>query len=156
VKLNLKVVGVVLAVGVAALTLKLWPKRQLDPEGQVRAMVAEMVAATEKRDLAAMLEPVAESFKGPGGIGKQELKGIFLSQVMRGNAAGVFNPELEVTMTHDEHAQIRGRFIFVGAKIPGQPMDPSSALSAYDITAEVVKEGSVWKFARATYRSATQ
>ena len=154
--MNTRVIGIGLAVVVAVLTVVLWPKKKLEPEDQVRALVAEMNAATEKRDLAAMLEPVDENFKGPGGTGKPELKAIFFSQVMRGNAVGVFNPELEVTMTSDDHAEVRGRFLFVGGKVPGQPADPSSALATWDITAEVVRAGSEWKFVRASYKNAVQ
>lgn len=153
--MNRRVLGIALAVGVGVLTLVLWPKKPLDAEAQVRALVADMVAATEKRDLAAMLEPIAESFKGNQGISKQELKGIFMSQVLRGQAVGVFNPTLEVTMTNDEHAEIRGRFIFLRSKVdPSQPVAPENALAVYDITAEVVKEGSDWKFVRARYQNA--
>jgi len=151
-----RALGLVLGAVVAGLVLWLWPRKPKDPQQQIRALVAEIVAGAERRDLGPLSDAMADEFRGPGGASPQEVKQIVAFQVLRNQEnVAVFNPSLDVTV-HGDSADIEGTFLFARAKAKSvDQLDPGMVGSVYKITAALERRGSEWKFVNATYAPAS-
>jgi hypothetical protein len=136
--------GPLLAVLVGLSVYALWPKEELSPEDQIRALVATLVHRAEARDVSGLLEPVAENFSG-GGLGKQELKQLVVSQLFRAQQVVVLNPLLEVTVSSPTEGHFEGQFLLGrdGAAPEG---------SRYEIEADLRKTDDGWQIVSASWR----
>ena len=151
--MNPRTLGVVLAAAAAALVFWLWPRGPKDPEAQIRALVAGIVAGAEGRDVAPLSDSMAEDFKGPSGASKQEVKQLVMFNVLRNQEnVAVFNPSLEVKLRGTEAADLEGTFLFARTKAKSAAeLRPEAVASAYRITASLEKRDGQWKFVSATY-----
>ena len=149
-----RALGLVLAAGAAALVFWLWPRGPKDPEAQIRALVAGIVAGAEGRDVGPLSDAMADEFKGPQGATKQEVKQIVAFQVLRNQEnVAIFNPSLEVKILGPEAAEIEGTFLFARSKAKSAAeLQPGTVASAYRITATLDKQDGEWKFVSATYQ----
>lgn len=142
-------VGAAVAVVVGAIML--WPRRAESPEAQVRALIAGCVAAAEKKDLGTIADAIADDFKGPSGIGKQEVKQLLLGQLFRNpNAVVVFNPSLDVRVTGDV-AAFSGVFVFAR----GKDLDwqqPGDGVSRYELEGTLERRGGDWRITSAEWK----
>ncbi|MBL8955388.1 MAG: hypothetical protein JNK82_31730 [Myxococcaceae bacterium] len=145
--------GLLLGGVAGALVLWLWPKKPKDPEAEVRALVARIVAGAEARDLGPLSDAMSEKFRGPGGTSKQEVKQIVAWQVLRNQeTVAVFNPSLTVTVRGQEDAELEGVFLFARTKVKRvDELQPEMVGSAYTIKATLDKYDGEWKFTSATY-----
>ncbi len=155
--MRLRAVGLVLAAVAAALVFWLWPRGPKDPEAQVRALVAKIVAGAEARDVGPLSDAMAESFRGPQGATKQEVKQIVAFQVLRNQeTVAVFNPSLTVTLRGNEDADLEGLFLFARTKAKSaEELQPGTVASAYTINATLMKVDGEWQFISATYAPAS-
>lgn len=141
-----RLVGGVLAVGVAAAVYLGWPREQPSPEDEIRALVAEAVAAAERRDVGALVALVADDFQGPSGASKQELRQVLLGQLLRGSGqVVVLNPALEVSVPAPGQGAFTGTFLFAR---DGQG---AAEASRYEIDAALAHTGDGWRVTRATW-----
>lgn len=152
-----KVVGAVLALVAAGLTLWLWPRAPKDPEAEVRALVASIVKGVEERKLGPLADALSDRFKGPGGANAQEVKQLVAGQVLRNReTVAVFNPSLSVSVTGAEDADLDGTFVFARTKAASaEALEPGAVASAYRITAKLDRTEGEWKFISATYEQIT-
>ena len=125
----------VLAVVVAALAgvavFALWPRQEVTPEDVIRAKVDQMVDAAERRDVSFIVEQLAEDFRSRGGGGRDQVRGILVAQLLRGQAVRVFPVDIEVTLEDDSTADFSGKFVF--ARQDAQ--DLGAAVAAGGVTA---------------------
>lgn len=151
--MNRRALGLVLAAAAGALVLWLWPRGPKDPEAEVRKLVASIVAGAENRDVGPLSDAMAESFRGPQGATKQEVKQIVAFQVLRNTEnVAIFNPSLEVKLRGPESADIEGTFLFARTKAKSvAELQPEMVGSAYRITATLDKSDGEWKLVTATY-----
>lgn len=149
-----RALGLVLGAAAAALVFWLWPRGPKDPEAQIRKLIAEVVAGAEARDVGPLSDAMAESFRGPQGAKKQEVKQIVAFQVLRNQEnVAIFNPSLEVKLLGPESAEIEGTFLFARSKAKSAAeLQPEMVASAYRITATLDKQDGEWKFVSATYQ----
>lgn len=137
-----------LAVGVAAVGLWWWwPAEPGSPEDEVRALVAEAIAAAEARDPARLVVALAEDFQGPSGASRQDVKRLIAAQLLhQSDRLVVLNPSLEVVLTSPTAATFSGRFIFARGSAE-EPVDASS----YVVDATLERRGDRWLITRATW-----
>lgn len=138
------VVGVGLALAAGGLVYALWPRPQLTPEDEVRALVARAVLAAERRDAAAATEELADGFRGPSGLSKTEVKQLLLGQFFGARQIVVLNPSLDVTVSSPTEASFKGRFLF------GRDHQVAEATS-YEIEAELQKTSDGWRIVSARW-----
>ncbi|MBE2248194.1 MAG: hypothetical protein IAE78_01515 [Myxococcus sp.] len=139
--------------GVAALVAAalLWPRKQPSPEAQVRAVIASMVAAAEKKDLGALADAIADDFRGPSASSKQEVKQVLLGHLFRNqNAVVVFNPALEVRVTGD-NASFNGVFVFARGKDVNW-QEGGEGVSRYDIEGTLERRSGDWLVTSAEWK----
>lgn len=136
--------GLVLAFGVAGAVYFLWPKEKLSAEDQIRRLVAKTVKAAEDRDPAEVVEALDDKFRGPSGVGKDQVKGLLLQQFFGAQSIVVLNPTLEVTVISPTSGQFKGTFVFArnGAAIDA---------SKYEIAADLEKIDGDWKIIAASW-----
>jgi hypothetical protein len=132
-------VAAVAAVGAAVYLL--WPAERRTPEDEVRLLVARTIAAAEARDVGAVTRAVAEDFRGPSGLSKQELKQLVLSLFLRIRAGvAVVNPSLDVSVTGPGAATFTGTFVFAG-----------DGASRYEISGTLRRRGADWEVTQASW-----
>ena len=74
----------------------------VDDEARIRQRVAEMVTATEAKELGEVMDPVQEDFLGNKRIRKANLRGLVLIHFRRHKNVHVFVNDLEVVLNNDE------------------------------------------------------
>lgn len=150
-------VGLVLAALAGGLVFWLWPRGPKDPEAQIRALVAGIVAGAEKKDLGPLSDAMADAFKGPQATSKHEVKQLVMFHVLRNQEnVAIFNPSLSVNLRGKEDADIEGVFLFARTKVKSaEELEAGMVASAYTITATLEKQSGDWKFVSATYAPTT-
>ena len=129
---------VVLPVLAGFAVVALWPRPKVSPEDQVRAWVAMLVDSAERRDVAALSDALADSFKA-GGMSRQETKQMLAGMLMRsGQGITVLNPSLDVTMESPTSGTFRGTFVFARGQGAGD-------LGRYEIKARFSKPDDRWQ-----------
>ncbi len=138
---------VVLPVLAGFAVVALWPKPRRSPEDEVRAWVAKLVDAAERRDVAELSDSLSDSFKG-GGLSRQETKQMLAGMLLRsGQGVIVLNPSLEVIMESPTSGIFRGTFVFAQGK-GGSGGD----LGRYEIKARFSKPTDQWQLDGAQWK----
>ncbi len=137
-------VGIALALLVGIAVYALWPKEKLSPEDEVRLLLGDMVKAAEKRDPSAVVEGLHDSFRGPGGVDKQQVKQLLVGQFFRAQQIVVMNPLLDVTVASPTTAHFKGTFVFAR---DGAAPDASK----YDIEGDVDRTDDGWRISSASW-----
>jgi hypothetical protein len=141
--MNLRtLLAVALALAVGLTVYFLWPVPLQTPEDAVRQTIAGMIAAAAEGKPAEIMVHVAPSFRGPGGMGKDEFKGYVLGQFLRNPKVVVLNPTLTVTEKQKGLVAFEGTFLFVGENVAAVPADNASARK---ISGEFEKIDNVWQ-----------
>lgn len=144
---GLLVVGGLVAIIGLVVALK---GQKRSPEAEVRALVAQCVAAAEKRDVGPIADAIADDFHG-GGLSKTEVKQLLLGHLFRNqNALVVLNPVLDVKANaHD--ASFSGVFVFARAREVNW-RDPGDGVSRYDIEGTLEYRDGDWFIVTAEWK----
>ncbi len=90
----------------AALALALAGCARPPPEQALREAIAGMQAAAEARDAAAVVEPVAEDFAGPGGLDRDGLRRMLALRFLANQRVGMTLGPLAVTLHGEDRAEV--------------------------------------------------
>jgi hypothetical protein len=107
-----QVVGLVLALLVGGLVLVLWPHEEPPVTEAITRKIIQMTRAAEKKDVAEVMEGVSERFKAGRGLGKEQVRGLLVAQVLRGQWVRIFHTGLEVTEVSPTRGDFSAKFIF--------------------------------------------
>lgn len=149
-----RLVGIALAVAVAAAVLLLWPREEASPEALIREKVEQMSVAAGERDIAFVMEQISESFRGSRGADKQQIKGIIVAQVFRGELVQVWPMDLDVSLESPTVAKFSGKFVFARkAASDVQAALAEGGVTLYRIDGQLEKESDdEWRFVTAEYQ----
>jgi hypothetical protein len=137
---------VVLPVLAGGLVIAMWPKPKVSPEDEVRAWVAKLVVAAERRDVGSISDALTDSFKTRGGWSRAETKQYLAALLMRSSqGVTVINPSLDVTIESPTSGTLRGTFVFA----QGQG---GADIGRYDLTARFTKRDDHWEFTTAEWK----
>lgn len=131
----------------------LWPRKKKSAEDEIRELIAGCVAAAEKRDLGALVDAIADDFRGPSGSSKQEVKQVLLGHLFRNqNGMVVLNPVLDVKATGDS-GTFNGVFVFArGRDVNWQEATAGDGVSRYDIEGTLERRSGDWKITSAEWK----
>lgn len=107
-----RVIGVALALLAAGLVLWLWPAPELTVQEAITRKIIAMTRAAEEKDISGVMEGVSDRFKAGRGLGKDQVKGVLVAQVLRGQWVRIFHTGLEVTEVSPTRGDFSVRFIF--------------------------------------------
>lgn len=107
-----RVVGLALALLVGGLVLALWPREEPSVQEAISRKIIQMTRAAEQKDVGALMEGVAERFKSSQGWSKDQVRGLLVAQVLRGQWVRIFHTGLEVTEVSPTQGDFSVRFIF--------------------------------------------
>ncbi|MCP3097691.1 hypothetical protein LZ198_02240 [Myxococcus sp. K15C18031901] len=149
-----RVMGVLLALGVAGAVLYFWPRKQPGVVEAITRQVVTLTRAAEAKNVGGVMEGVSERFKSDSGWSKQDLRGVLTAQVLRGQWVRVFTTHLEVHEVSPSQGDFQGRFIFGRSQAEKlEDLAADSVLNAYLIEGTFEKEeDGTWRVVRAKYR----
>jgi hypothetical protein len=149
-----QVLGVVLALIAAGAVLALWPQEEPGVKDAITRRVLQMSDAAERKDMADLMDGVAESFHSGEGWDKQQLKGVLLGQVLRGQWVRVFVKDLQVTEVGPSQGDVQVKLIFGRSEADTlENLARESVLSAYFIDARFEKQADgEWRVVSAKHR----
>ncbi len=136
-----RVVGLVLALLVGGLVLAFWPREEPPVQEAITRKIIQMTRAAEQKDVSGVMEGVSERFKSGQGWGKDQVKGVMVAQVLRGQWLRIFHTDLEVTEVSPTQGDFSVRFIF--ARSDAQQLDQvgqDSVLNAWEVEGTFEKE----------------
>jgi hypothetical protein len=136
-----KVIGLVLALLVGGLVLAFWPREEPPVQEAITRKIIEMTRAAEEKNVSGVMEGVSDRFKSGQGWGKDQLKGVMVAQVLRGQWLRIFHTDLEVTEVSPTQGDFSVKFIF--ARSDAQQLDQlgqDSVLNAWVVEGTFEKE----------------
>jgi len=136
-----RVIGLALALLAGGLVLALWPNEEPSVEEAITRKIIEMTRSAEEKDVSAVMEGVSERFKAGRGWGKDQVKGVLLAQVLRGQWVRIFHTGLEVTEVSPTRGDFAVRFIF--ARSEAQELEQlarESVIDAWSVEGSFEKE----------------
>ena len=149
-----KVLGVLLALGAAALVLVLWPSREPGVPEAIERRVRELAHAAEERDLGDLTDGVSERFRSKEGWGKPEARRVLAAQVLRGEWLRVFVADLSAQEESPTRGTFRAKLLFARSEartLEGVPRD--SVMSAYALEGAFEREpDGTWRVVEASHR----
>lgn len=125
-----RVIGVALGLLAAGLVLWLWPSPELTVQEAITRKIIAMTRAAEEKDVAGVMEGVSDRFKAGRGLGKDQVKGVLVAQVLRGQWVRIFHTGLEVTEVSPTRGDFAVRFIF--ARSEAKELDQLAKESVVD------------------------
>jgi hypothetical protein len=149
------VLGVVLALLAAGAVLAFWPHEEPGVKEAITRKVVQMTDAAERKDMAELMEGVSDNFHSGEGWSKQDVKGVLLGQVLRGNWVRVFVRDLQVTEVNPSRGDVQVKIIFGRSEAEQlEQLAQDSVLSAYLIEGTFEKQDDgEWRVVRAQHRS---
>ncbi len=107
-----RVVGLALALLAGGLVLALWPREEPPVQEAITRKIIQMTRAAEKKDVGAVMEGVSERFKSSQGWSKEQVRGVLVAQVLRGQWVRIFYTGLDVTEVSPTQGDFSVKFIF--------------------------------------------
>jgi hypothetical protein len=149
------VLGVVLALLAAGAVLAFWPREEPGVKEAITRKVVKMTDAAERKDMAELMEGVSDRFHSGEGWSKQEVKGVLLGQVLRGNWVRVFVRDLQVSEVNPTRGDVQVKIIFGRSEADQlEHLAQDSVISAYLIEGSFEKEADgEWRVVQARHRS---
>ena len=95
--------------GGLALAVVVWITGQeapSDPRTEVERTLNELVAAAEAKDVGGVLGRISKRFRGRGGMGRNELRGLLFTQLRRGRWNRILLADTEIALTSDRLADV--------------------------------------------------
>jgi hypothetical protein len=149
------VVGLVLALLAAGAVLAFWPREEPGVKEAITRKVVQMTDAAERKDMAELMEGVSDNFQSGEGWNKQQVKGVLVSQVLRGSWVRVFVKYLTVTEVNPSRGDAQMKIIFGRSEADQlENLARESVLSAYLIEGTFEKQDDgEWRVIQARHRS---
>jgi hypothetical protein len=107
-----RVVGLALALLAGGLVLALWPREEPSVQEAITRKIIQMTRAAEQKDVSAVMEGVSERFKSSQGWNKEQVRGVLVVQVLRGQWVRIFHTGLDVTEVSPTRGDFSVKFIF--------------------------------------------
>jgi len=136
-----RVVGLVLALLAGGLVLVFWPRSEPPVQEAITRKIIEMTRAAEQKDVSGVMDGVSDRFKSGQGWGKDQVKGVLVAQVLRGQWLRIFHTDLEVTEVSPTQGDFSVRFIF--ARSDAQQLEQlgqDAVLNAWQVEGTFEKE----------------
>ncbi|PTL80413.1 hypothetical protein [Vitiosangium sp. GDMCC 1.1324] len=148
------VLGVVLALLAAGGVLAFWPQEEPGVKEAITRKVVKMTDAAERKDMAELMAGVSDTFSSGEGWSKQDVKGVLLGQVLRGNWMRVFVRDLQVTEVNPSRGDVQVKIIFGRSEADQlEKLAQDSVLSAYLIEGTFEKQSDgEWRVVQAKHR----
>jgi hypothetical protein len=149
------VLGLVLALLAAGAVLFFWPQEEPGVKEAITRKVIQMTEAAERKDMAELMEGVADNFQTGEGWNKQQVKGILLGQVLRGSWVRIFVKDLTVTEVNPSRGDVQMKIIFGRSEADQlETLAQESVLSAYLIEGTFEKQSDgEWRILQARHRT---
>ncbi|MDY7225410.1 hypothetical protein [Hyalangium rubrum] len=149
-----RAVGVVLALVVGGLVLAFWPREEPPVQEAITRKIIEMTRAAEAKDVSGVMEGVSDRFKGGQGWGKDQVKGVMVAQVLRGQWVRIFHTGLEVTEVSPTQGDFTVKFIFARSEAEQfEQLAQESVLNAWVVEGTFEKEqDGEWRVVQARHR----
>ncbi len=155
-----QVLGAVVALLAAGAVLFLWPQKEPGVKDAITRKIVQMADAAERKDMGELMDGVSDTFESGQGWNKQQLKGVLLGQVLRGEWVRVFVKDLNVTEVDPHRGDVQVKIIFGRSQAESfENLARESVLSAYLIEATFERqEDGEWRAVKASHRplSATE
>ncbi|WP_375766522.1 hypothetical protein NR798_33215 [Archangium gephyra] len=150
-----QVLGVVVALLAAGAVLFFWPREEPGVKEAIKRKVVQMTDAAERKDMAELMDGVAENFQTGEGWDKQQVKGVLLGQVLRGNWVRIFVKDLNVTEVNPRRGDVQMKIIFGRSQTDQlETLAQESVMSAYLIEGTFEKQDDgEWRIVQAKHRS---
>ncbi len=116
------------------------------PEQALREAVAELQAAMESRDAAAVQDSLADDFIGPDGLDRAGARRMAALHLMRHDRIGVTPGPLDIVL-QDTHARVRFTAILTGGSTRLLP----ETGNIYEVETGWRMEGGRWRMTSATW-----
>lgn len=136
-----KVVGLLLALLVGGLVLAFWPREEPGVQEAITREIVSMTRAAQEKDVGELMDRVSERFRTHQGWDKQQVRGVLVGQVLRGQWVRVFTTNLDVTEVSPARGDFQVKIIF--GRSPGERLEDLSRetiLNAYLIEGSFEKE----------------
>jgi hypothetical protein len=148
------VLGVVLALLAAGAVLALWPQEEPGVKEAITRKVVKMTDAAERKDMAELMDGVSDNFRSGEGWSKQEVKGVLLGQVLRGNWVRLFVRDLQVTEVSPTRGDVQVKLIFGRSEADQlEQLAKDSVIGAYLIEGTFEKQSDgEWRVVQARHR----
>lgn len=136
-----RVVGLVLALLAGGLVLVFWPRSEPPVQEAITRKIIEMTRAAEQKDVSGVMEGVSDRFKSGQGWGKDQVKGVLVAQVLRGQWLRIFHTDLEVTEVSPTQGDFSVRFIFARSEAQQlEQLGQDAVLNAWQVEGTFEKE----------------
>ena len=136
-----RVVGLVLALLAGGLVLVFWPRSEPPVQEAITRKIIEMTRAAEQKDVSGVMDGVSDRFKSGQGWGKDQVKGVLVAQVLRGQWLRIFHTDLEVTEVSPTQGDFSVRFIFARSEAQQlEQLGQDAVLNAWQVEGTFEKE----------------
>jgi hypothetical protein len=125
------------------------------PEERVRAVLAEIEAAAEARDVGALKEHVSESYSDPRGNDARALAGIATFHFMQNRSVHLLTRVRHVEVSAPGEARAVALVAMAGTPIPGPDALPGLRADLYSFDVRLREEDGRWRVASARWEPAT-
>lgn len=149
-----QVAGLLVALVAAGAVLVLWPREEPGVEEAVRRRIVELTSAAERKEMGDLMDGVSERFRSGEGWGRQEVKGVLLARVLRGEWVRIFTTDLEVREVSPSQGDFKVKFIFGRSQAEKlEDLSRDAVLNAYMIEGTFEKEqDGEWRVVKANHR----
>jgi hypothetical protein len=149
-----RVVGLGLALLVGGVVLALWPREELPVQEAITRKIVEMTRAAEQKDVGELMEDVSERFKSGEGWGKEQMRGVLVAQVLRGQWVRLFNIGLEVKEVSPTRGDFEVKLIFGRSQADWlEELARESVINAWLVEGSFEKEqDGEWRLVSARHR----
>ncbi|QRK04661.1 hypothetical protein JQX13_30990 [Archangium violaceum] len=148
------VLGLVLGLLAAGAVLAFWPQEEPGVKEAITRKVVRMTDAAERKDMAELMDGVSDNFQTDNGWNKQQVRGVLLGQVLRGNWVRIFVRDLQVTEVNPSRGDVQVKIIFGRSQSEElETLAQESVLSAYLIEGTFEKQSDgEWRVVQASHR----
>jgi hypothetical protein len=149
-----QVVGLMVALLAAGTVLVLWPREEPGVEEAVRRRIVELTSAAERKEVGEIMGGVSERFRSGEGWSRQEVRGVLLARVLRGEWVRIFTTGLEVQEVSPTQGDFKVKFIFGRSQAEKlEDLSRDAVLNAYMIEGTFEKEeDGEWRVVKARHR----
>lgn len=148
-----RILIVLLALGVGATVILLWPTEPLSPSEQVRRRIVQLSAAAQARELGDVNDAISRSFRSPQGQDRDDVRRIIAAHLLRGQYLKVFTDVKGLTERSDEEVLAELNAYFARAEVDDvKTLARDSVMSAWRLEVTFRLEDGEWMATSAEWR----